>query len=50
MHGSRADAYVRPQQGPSLEASIKPLHEGPGGNSVALQHSPSEYEAFRFLK
>lgn len=44
--GSRADRYSSFKQGPSLEAALRPTHDGPGVNANALHHSPTDEEAF----
>lgn len=49
MLGSRADGYAPLQQCTSLEASIGPMHDGPGEESAALHLSPREDDAFQLL-
>lgn len=49
MLGSCADDYAPHEQHTSLEATIRPLHDGPGVDFTALHFSPEKDDSFRFL-
>lgn len=49
MLGPQAGGYESLEQHTSIEASIRPMNDGPGVDSAALHHSPEEFKAFGFL-